>query len=368
MKKSAYIFLIAAAVLFAGWGSVGHRIINKRTNLSFPSAMNPFLWFPDSMAVHGSDADYRKNTDPTEEYRHYIDLEYYPEYLSGGRIPQTWDSLVALHGLNFVINNGYVPFAIMATTDSVKKYFQLRDWRSAMLKAADLGHYVADAHNPLHCTRYYNGWSTMSSGIHSRYETTLINRDTAYIQYTGNTVAFINDVTNFAFGIAYNSNSFRDSVYRADSIAQVISGSNSSTLYYQNFWYQAGTFTIQKFKDASYKLMCLVYTAWVNAGSPVPTGINGISSIADGFKLHQNYPNPFNPKTNIRFSLQKPGDVNITVYDISGKAVQTLLNGYKQAGEYEVIFNSESLSSGVYFYTMTAGNGFRETKIMTLIK
>ncbi|MBI5402395.1 MAG: T9SS type A sorting domain-containing protein [Ignavibacteriae bacterium] len=368
MKKSFYIFAIATVVLFAGWGSTGHRIINKRTNLSFPSAMSPFSWFPDSMSVHASDADYRKNTDPTEEFRHYIDIEFYPEYLSGGRIPQTWDSLVALHGLNFVINNGYVPFAIIATADSVKKYFQLRDWRKAMLKAADLGHYVADAHNPLHCTRYYNGWSTMSNGIHSRYETTLINRDTAYIQYTGNNVNYINDINNFAFGIVYNSNSYRDSVYRADSIAQVIAGSNSSTLYYQNFWYQAGTFTIQKFKDASYKLMCLVYTAWVNAGSPVPTGINGNSSIVEGFKLHQNYPNPFNPKTNIRFSVLKPGDVNITVYDISGKTVKTLFNGYKQAGEYEVIFDGEKLSSGVYFYIMTAGNGFRETKIMTLIK
>jgi len=368
MKKSLYILLALSVILIAGWGSVGHRIINKRTNLSFPASMSPFSWFPDSMAVHGSDADYRKNNDPTEEFRHYIDIEYYPEYLSGGRIPQTWDSLVALHGLNFVINNGYVPFAIISTTDSVKKYFQLRDWRTAMLKAADLGHYVADAHNPLHCTRYYNGWSSMSTGIHSRYETNLVNRDTAYIQYTGSNVAYINDVTNFAFNIVYNSNSFRDSVYRADSIAQVISGSNSSTLYYQNFWYQAGTFTIQKFKDASYKLMCLVYTAWVNAGSPVPTGIAGNTSIVEGFKLHQNYPNPFNPNTIIKFSLNKSDYVNIKIYDLSGKKIRTIVNAYKNAGEYEVTFNGESLSSGVYFYTMNTGSGFSETKVMTLIK
>jgi len=368
MKKSFYIFVIFTTVLFAGWGSTGHRMINRKVFLSFPSSMSPFSWFPDSLAYHASDADIRKNTDPSEDYRHYMDIEYYSEYLSTGRVPQNWDSLVAIHGLNFVIGNGYVPFAIVATVDSVKRYFQQRDWQKAMLKAADLGHYVADAHNPLHCTRYYNGWSTLSNGIHSRYETNLINRDTAYIQYTGNNVSYINDVNSFAFNIVYNSNQYRDSVYRADSIAQVISGSNSSTLYYQNFWYQAGTFTIQKFKDASYKLMSLIYTAWINAGSPVPTGIAGINSVVDGFRLHQNYPNPFNPKTKIKYDLQKSANISIKVYNIAGNEIAVLFNGYRQAGNYELTFDGEKLSSGVYFYTMKSDNGFRETKLMTIIK
>lgn len=366
MKRSIYILILLISLLFLGWGSTGHRIINKRIYLSFPSAMSPFLWFPDSMAVHGSDADYRKNQDPSEEYRHYIDIEYYSEFLTTGRIPQNWDSLVAIHGLNFVIGNGYVPFAIIATTDSVKKYFQLHDWRNAMLKAADLGHYVADAYNPLHCTRYYNGWSSFSSGIHSRYETSLVNRDTAYIQYTGANVSYISDINNFAFDIVYTSNSYVDSVYRADSIAHTIAGNTNSTQYYQEFWNRAGNFTIQFFKNASYKLMCLIYTAWVDAGSPILVESN--NSIVKDYKLFQNYPNPFNNTSEIKYRIYKSSDVKVIVYDIRGNEIFTLAKGFKKDGEYELLFDGSNISSGIYFYKLYLDNVAVETKKMILIK
>lgn len=368
MKKSVYFFVIFAAILFVGWGSVGHRMINRKTYLSFPSVMNPLRWFTDSMAFHASDADIRKNVDPSEEYRHYIDIEYYQEYLTNGRIPQNWDSLVAIHGLNFVIGNGYVPFAIIATTDSVKKYFLLHDWRNAMLKAADLGHYVADAHQPLHCTRYYDGWSTSSNGIHSRYETGLIVADTANIQYTGSSVVFVNDINNYAFNMVYNSNKLVDSVYRGDSLAYAQTGYHSGTAFNQAFWSYVGSFTIRLFKEASYQIMSLVYTAWVNAGSPLPVFVANEGTNANDFKLNQNYPNPFNPKTNIKFSLQKSANVSIKIYDIAGSEVQTLIDGYKPAGDYSVSFDGAKLSSGVYFYIMNTDNGFKETKMMTLIK
>lgn len=370
MKRSLYILLLFVTLFFLGWGSVGHRLINRKAGLSFPSSMSPFLWFPDSMAVHGSDADYRKNTDPTEEYRHYIDIEYYPEFLTSGRIPQNWDSLVALHGLNFVIGNGYVPFAIIAYTDSVKKYFQLHDWRNAMLKAADLGHYVADAHNPLHDTRYYNGWSNFSSGIHSRYETQLINRDSGYIQFQGSNVNYINNINDFAFNIIYSSHVYVDSVYYADSVAHTVAGNTNSSAYYQEFWNRAGNFTIQFFHNASHRLMCLVYTAWVDAGSPVFVAKN--YSIADNFRLYQNYPNPFNPVTNIKYKISKSNFVSLKVFDLLGKEVASLVNEKQSTGEYVVPFSinqisGNKISSGIYFYTLNVGD-FRETKKMILIK
>jgi hypothetical protein len=375
MKRILYILLLFITLSFLGWGGAGHKIINRKTGFSFPTVMNPFLWFPDSMAVHGSDADYNKNNDPTEEYRHYIDIEYYPEFLTTGRIPQNWDSLVALHSLNFVIGNGYVPFAIIATTDSVKKYFQLHDWRNAMLKAADLGHYVADAYNPLHDTRYYNGWSSFSSGIHSRYETSLINRDSIYIQYSGSEVNYINDINNFAFDIVYLTHKYVDSVYYADSIAHTIAGNTYSSAYYQEFWNIAGNFTINFFKNASYKLMCLVYTAWVNAGSPVFVANN--NGIVENYKLYQNYPNPFNPTTNIKYripsgSISNSNFVSLKVYDLLGREVATLVNEKQNAGEYEVQFSinkltNNNISSGIYFYTLNVGD-FKETKKMILTK
>lgn len=368
MKKSLYIFTVLVSLLFIGWGAVGHRIINKKFGLSFPTVMNPLAWYIDSMTVHASDADNRKNQDPTEGYRHYIDIDIYPEFLVNGRIPQTLDSLYALHGQSFVTTNGTVPFAIMAYTDSVRKYFQMHDWRNAMLRAADVGHYVADAHNPLHDTRYYDGWSTFSNGIHSRYETGMITRDTQYIQYSGNAVTYISDINNFAFNIVYSTYPYVDSVYRADSIAHTIAGNTNSAQYYQEFWNRAGNYTINEFKNASYKIACLVYTAWVNAGSPLPAGISSEGNIAGDYKLYQNYPNPFNPKTNIKYQLIKNGYVLLNIYDLNGREVKTLVNNQQSSGEHEYSFDASVLSSGIYFYRLSVDNSIVDVKKMILTK
>ncbi|MGV8017420.1 MAG: T9SS type A sorting domain-containing protein [Ignavibacteria bacterium] len=368
MKRTNLLFVLACSViLLYGWGSAGHKIINRKSVYSFPNTMLPFSWWRDSLAAHGSDADYRKNTDPTEEYRHYIDLEDYPEFVANGRIPQNLDSLIAIHGITFVTTTGLLPFAIQNYTDSVKKYFQLRNWQSAMLKAADLGHYVGDAHNPLHNTTYYNGWSTYSYGIHSRYETGLINRDSAYIQYSYDSALYVSDKNNFAFNIVYSSNGYVDSVYRADSLAHTISGSVSSTLYYQIFWQYAGDFTIYLFKNASRKLASLIYTAWVDAGSPLPTYIQNENITPVYFELRQNYPNPFNSSTLIAYSLKRASTVKITVYDALGREAGVLVNGEMQAGEHEVKWDASGYSSSIYYCRLDAGET-SQTKKMILKK
>jgi hypothetical protein len=98
-------------------------------------------------------------------------------------------------------------------------------------------------------------------------------------------------------------------------------------------------------------------------------GILGINNpqIAFTYKLEQNYPNPFNPSTTISYELQAPGNVQIDVFDISGKKVANLMNKKLQAGKYSVSFNGEKFSSGIYFYKLTSGN-FVETKKMVLMK
>jgi photosystem II stability/assembly factor-like uncharacterized protein len=97
-------------------------------------------------------------------------------------------------------------------------------------------------------------------------------------------------------------------------------------------------------------------------------GLNGSSSLLPcRFILYQNYPNPFNPTTNIKFDIPKTGLVKIYVYDVLGSIVATLVNEDLTAGSYKVDFNASNLSSGIYFYTINAGN-FTETKKMMLIK
>ncbi|MFA7359455.1 MAG: T9SS type A sorting domain-containing protein [Candidatus Kapaibacterium sp.] len=85
------------------------------------------------------------------------------------------------------------------------------------------------------------------------------------------------------------------------------------------------------------------------------------------YMLSQNFPNPFNPVTNIQFSIPKSGVVNITVYDAMGRKVSELVNGYHNAGAYQINFNASALVSGTYFYKLIAEN-FSASKRMILIK
>jgi hypothetical protein len=91
------------------------------------------------------------------------------------------------------------------------------------------------------------------------------------------------------------------------------------------------------------------------------------NTLPDKFLLKQNYPNPFNPSTNIKFSLPNPEHIEIEVYNIIGQRVEILLNQQTKAGNHEVEFNAQNLSSGIYFYRIEAGE-FQDVKKMILIR
>jgi hypothetical protein len=88
--------------------------------------------------------------------------------------------------------------------------------------------------------------------------------------------------------------------------------------------------------------------------------------IPEGYSLSQNYPNPFNPATKINFSIGKASDVKLTIYNILGQKVATLLNQELKAGAHTVDFNASRLSSGVYFYGIEAGDVKIHKKMMLL--
>ena len=97
------------------------------------------------------------------------------------------------------------------------------------------------------------------------------------------------------------------------------------------------------------------------------TGINGNENTPVKYYLSQNYPNPFNPKTNIKFAVQKNGNVTLKIYDILGNEKAVYMNGYLKAGEYNAEINASDWASGIYFYKLAAKD-FSETKKMLLVK
>lgn len=366
-KNLSKIVLLIISLILVGWGGVGHRIINKKSTESFPSELNFLLFWADSLASYASDADYRKDWDPTESNKHYIDIDNYPEFISTGRINHNFDSLILQHGYTFVMDQGILPWAIIKTVDSLTAAFAQYNWQKAMLIAADLGHYVGDCHMPLHLTRNYNGQYTNQYGIHSRYESNMIGTYQQQIIYSGDTVSYVSNISNFVFDMIYTNYKYVDSVLQADISAKNYAGGTTGSVYYQKLWELTKGYTVRLFKNASYNLARLIFTAWKNAGEPIITNVKEDFVLLDGFRLEQNYPNPFNPSTSIQYQVSSISNVSLAVYDILGKEVATLIDEHKSAGKYEVEFNASQLSSGVYLYQLTAGN-FIVTKKMVLLR
>ncbi len=104
-----------------------------------------------------------------------------------------------------------------------------------------------------------------------------------------------------------------------------------------------------------------------NGGPDNMMGVEIISEIPDDYMLHANYPNPFNPVTTMKYDLPFDSEVTLTVYDMLGREVVTLVNEMKSAGRYSVTFNAAGLPSGMYFYKIKA-HDFVQVRKMILLK
>ena len=146
----------------------------------------------------------------------------------------------------------------------------------------------------------------------------------------------------------------------------------------QNFNTAQNTFMDSDIEDGMmyfYRIRAADYSGnWSDYSEVVQlsTLSNDNMNVAEQFMLHQNYPNPFNPRTNVRYDLPEEAFVNITVYDMFGNTVRTLVSEKKSSGFKSAQWNAKNnqgqpVSAGVYVYTIEAGK-FRQTKKMILLK
>lgn len=126
-----------------------------------------------------------------------------------------------------------------------------------------------------------------------------------------------------------------------------------------------------KFQVVIYKNNGSMSVSEVQQSISLPVFTTGINTeetgIPAGFELSQNYPNPFNPSTSIKFSVPKDGIVSLKIYDVIGKLIETYVDGFMNAGDYNAQIDGSNFSSGIYFYTLSSGD-FVQTKKMNLIK
>ncbi len=166
------------------------------------------------------------------------------------------------------------------------------------------------------------------------------------------------EVNNYGFEIQRSAFSDQRSEWNTIGFVKGNGTSNSPKEYsFTDIVSQSGKYSYRLKQidiDGSYKYSDIVE---VNIGTP------------EKFELSQNYPNPFNPSTTIEYSIPKNSvqNVQLKIYDVLGREVATLVNGKQEAGRYKVKFNANNLPSGIYFYTLRAGD-FVATKKMILLK
>jgi len=354
MQRLAHLLLaVLVLVLLSSWGGTGHYIISLEASRSFNTEMQQFADWANYLAGHASDADNRKSSDPTEAPKHYIDIDNYTEFLANQPMPLSLPEAVSKYGNSFVVDNGILPWATKATYDSL--VIALRNGRidRAKLLAADLGHYVADGHMPLHLTKNYNGQLTGNTGIHSRYESTMINAHAdEFYNSQPREIVLVQNVQQYIFDYIYFNYQYVDSILEADNYARSINPDYSSSAYRDTLWVKTKGFTKRLFAAASQRLAELFYSAWVEAGRPSVTSAAEVN--LDRVTMYV-YPNPTNGQVNVTYSNSGGENYYLEIFDMLGNTLKRYsLNSISSSSGH--LTENLNFPSGAYLFRLSNNN------------
>jgi len=268
---------------------------------------------------------------------------------------------VGVSALNVGTNReGTCDFQVNGTTYNTRQLIIFPNGSNVNVKA--LGPKVVGG------TQYmYSNWSDNGDTAHN----VTIN---GALTLTANYKAQYKLILNSSVGNSFGGNNFYDSA------VTFTFGVNSRFFNYNSQWYQFKGWTgsgVGSYTSADSSGLDTIVVKTGGITNPIVElarwvqtviGIQNISTeIPKEYNLYQNYPNPFNPVTTIEFDIIKAGNAKIVLYDILGKEVQTVVNELVTPGKYKAQFDASMLSSGVYFYKLTA-NDFTSIKKLMLLK
>lgn len=289
-KISQLILFCVAAVtpLILSWSGFGHEHINRAAVLALPSPLQTFFYnHIDFITQESTVPDLRKYTlnDKAENPRHYIDLENFGSLDS---LPQTLADVKKKYDEKFIQKNGILPWYIEEMTEKLTKAFKEKRKTEILFIAADLGHYLGDAHMPLHTSANHDGQKTNQKGIHAFWETRLpelFGKD--YNYYTGK-AKYIEDIKKETWRIIMSSHQLVDTVlltdkelskkftvdkiYQTDATGAAIKNKYNQPIHskeYAKAYHDALRGMVEKqMQNSITATASFWYTAWVNAGKP----------------------------------------------------------------------------------------------------
>jgi hypothetical protein len=177
MKKPFYRYCSIAALIFisfccTSWGFLVHRSVNQLAVYLLPNSMGFFFHHNLEYLVKESvSADSRREIDSLEAPKHFIDFEAYdPDQLGAWKMPFKSTEALTKYGKDSLLKYGFLPYQVIESKNRLTAAFKSWNKDSILFHAADLAHYVADAHVPLHTTMNYDGQLTGQQGLHSLWE------------------------------------------------------------------------------------------------------------------------------------------------------------------------------------------------------
>jgi len=283
------LLLILANLKSFAWGEWGHQHINKAAVFALPSAMRVFFYnHVDYLVIESVGPDLRKYmmNDKVEFARHFVNLEDY-NYMSAADMSVTLKDATARYGDSVLNKSGILPWYIEIMMDRLTTAMKQGRTAELLFIAADLGHYIADAHMPLHTSSNHDGQLTDQRGIHAFWESQLPELFGAqYNLHTAN-ARYIKDIHQEVWNIIEHSHSlaaallsadkqlkqsFKSSMYITDASGKMIKNKFGQPMHTKVYALQYNKLlhgmVEKQMRLAIYDLSCFWYTAWVNAGKP----------------------------------------------------------------------------------------------------
>lgn len=270
MKLKSLVLIVVAFTNFVfGWGDLGHKLIANKAVAILPADMQPLINCKEYITLHSVDPDNRKKDDVTEAPKHFIDIDFYKEFVNG-KMVEDKKELIAIYGDSMVTKQGVLPWATMDTYNKLIQAFKDKNKDNVLLYTSDLAHYVGDGHQPMHTMLNYNGQLTGQKGVHARYEIKMVDKYIKNIDssITTTTVKKVDNPFQFVFDYIDNANSVQSVLLDADITAVKLAGANNNDEYLRLMWAKTKYVTELQFNTAVSDFASLLYTAWLTAGKP----------------------------------------------------------------------------------------------------